>query len=440
MKIMKILIRRGHIIDPANKKSGIFDILIENGKIKKVEKNIKEKGDITIDAKDKIVTPGLVDMHAHLREPGREDAETIRTGLSAAVKGGFTSVAAMPNTNPCCDNRSVAKFVIEEAKKLSLANAFPVGALTKGRRGMELSEMWDLAEAGCVAFSDDGEPVGDSSLMRHALEYASMCEAPVISHCEDKSLSEGGVMHEGFVSTQLGLKGIPSRSESTITSRDIELAEITGAKLHIAHVSAKETISIIKKAKEKGISITAEVTPHHLALTDVCVKTFDTNMKVNPPLRTEEDREALKKALKDNTIDAIATDHAPHLESEKDVEFDYAPFGMIGLESALSVCIMELIDGKILTWPELVTKLSVNPSKILGIERGTLSEGAPADVTIIDPGKEWVYKKENIKSESPNSPFIGRTLKGLATDVIVGGKVVARNTVIVSPAKQLELF
>lgn len=424
---MSVLIKNGHIIDPANKRDGIFDILIENGRISKVGKDIKEKTKLTIDAKNKIVTPGLVDMHAHLREPGREDQETIKTALLAAVKGGFTSLVSMPNTTPCCDNQSVAKYIIEKAKNTGLANVFPIGAITKARRGGELSEMWDLKDAGCVGFSDDGNSVNDAALMRRALEYASMFDSPVISHCEDVSLSQGGVMHEGFMSTVLGLKGIPSRSESIIVERDVELAEIAGAKIHIAHVSAKESVDIIRHAKEKGVKVTAEVTPHHLALTDICAKTFDTNIKVNPPIRGAKDREALKKALKDGTIDAIATDHAPHLASEKDVEFDHAPFGMIGLETALSVAIMELIEEKILSWPELITKLSLNPSRILGLGRGTLSEGAPADVTIIDPAKEWVYKKEDIKSKSSNSPFIGRTLKGLATDVIVAGKPVMQD-------------
>jgi dihydroorotase len=421
---MSILIKKGHVVDPANKRDGVFDILVEDGKISRVEKDIKQKAETVIDAKGKIVTPGLIDMHAHLREPGREDAETIKTALRAAVKGGFTSVASMPNTTPCCDNQSVARFIIEEARAANLANVFPVGAITKGREGKELSEMWDVKEAGALAFSDDGNSVKDASIMRRALEYASMFEAPIISHCEDRELSDDGVMHEGFTSTVLGLAGIPSRAESTVVERDIELAEIAATKIHIAHVSAKESIDAIKKGKERGVRVTAEVTPHHLALTDSCLKTFDTNMKVNPPLRTEEDRKALKKALKDNTIDVIATDHAPHLENEKDVEFDRAPFGAIGLETTLSICIMELIEGKVLNWPELVRKLSLNPAKILGIERGTLSEGAPADITIIDPAKEWVYKKEEIESKSSNSPFIGWTLKGLATDVIVGGRKV----------------
>ena len=287
--------------------------------------------------------------------------------------------------------------------------------------------MADLKEAGCVGFSDDGDSIKNASLMRRALEYASMLDAPIIAHCEDKTLSQDGVMHEGFVSTVLGLEGVPSRAESTIIERDIELAGMPGAAIHIQHVSAKESAENIRKAKEKNIKVTAEVTPHHLALTDACAKTFDTNTKVNPPLRTSADREALKKALKEGVIDVIATDHAPHLESEKDVEFDYAPFGMIGLETALSICIMELIETKILSWAELIEKLSLNPSRILKLNRGTLTEGCIADITIIDPKKEWVYKKEEIESKSSNSPFIGWMLKGLATDVIVEGRVAMRD-------------
>ena len=429
---MSMLIKKGRVIDPANNRDGEFDILIENGKISKVGKDLKDRSKNTIDAKGKIVAPGLVDMHAHLREPGREDTETIKTGARAGVKGGFTSILAMPNTEPCCDNQSVARYIIEESRKADLANVLPIGAITKSRKGLELSEMWELKDSGVVAFSDDGASVEDASIMRYALEYAAMCGVPIITHSENKALSGDGVMNEGFISTLLGMEGIPSESESTIAGRDIELAGIAGAKLHIAHVSAKETVDTIRKARSKGMRVTAEVTPHHIALTDSCLKTFDTNTKVNPPLRSSGDREALKKALKDNTIDVIATDHAPHLESEKDIEFDRAPFGMIGLETALAICIMELIENKILTWPELITKLSLNPSKILGIDRGTLSEGAPADITIIDPGKEWVYKKEEIESRSTNSPFVGWTLKGRATDVIVSGRVVMRDGVISS--------
>jgi dihydroorotase len=427
---MSTLIQKGHVIDPANKIDGTFDILIENGKIARIAKDIKTKPRHTINAKNRIVVPGLIDMHTHLREPGREDKETIQTGLRAAIKGGFTSVCSMPNTTPPCDNQSIARFIIERAKAVNLAHVFPIGTITKNREGKELSEMGDLREAGCVAFSDDGNSMSDASLMRRALEYASMLNIPVISHCEDKAMSQDGVMHEGFVSTTLGLRATPSSSESTVVERDIAIAEMTGSRLHIAHVSAKESVDAIAVAKKKGVKVTAEVTPHHLALTDMCVKTFDTNTKVNPPLRTKEDQAALKRALKENVIDVIATDHAPHLESEKDVEFDHAPFGIVGLETALSLSIMELVDTKLLGWGDVVEKLSLNPSKILGLNKGMLSEGSVADITIIDPHAEWVYRKEDTESKSFNSPFIGWTLRGFATDVIVGGRIVMRDRVI----------
>ena len=427
---MSLLIKNGRVIDPLNKRDGIFDVLVEDGKISKIGKGIKTKTKKTIDAKGKIVAPGLIDMHVHLREPGREDKETIRTGLRAAVKGGFTSVATMPNTTPPCDNQAIVKFLKDEAEKVNLANLFPIGTITKGRRGKELSEIAELKESGCCALSDDGESIGDTGLMRRALEYASSFGIPIISHCEDKKLSEGGTINEGFISTVLGLEGIPNTSESIMIQRDLALTEVAKAKIHIAHVSTEEGVELIREAKSKGIDVTAEVTPHHLALTDVCCKTYDTNTKVNPPLRGSKDVEALKKGLKDGTIDVIASDHAPHLESEKDVEFDKAPFGMIGIETALGIAVSELISTKILTWSELIKKLSLNPAQVLGLERGTLSEGARADITIIDPEKEWVYKKEEIESKSANSPFIGWKLKALATDVIIDGRIVMKDTQI----------
>jgi len=318
----------------------------------------------------------------------------------------------------------------DEAEKGKLANLFPIGTITKGREGKELSEIAELKESGCSALSDDGGSIDDTGLMRRALEYASSFGIPIISHCEDKKLSEGGSINEGFISTTLGLKGIPNKSESIMIERDLALTELAKAKIHIAHVSTEEGVRLIKEAKSKGIDVTAEVTPHHLALTDACCKTYDTNTKVNPPLRGSKDIEALKKGLKDGTIDVIASDHAPHLENEKDIEFDKAPFGMIGLETALGIAVSELISTKILTWSELIEKLSLNPAQVLGVERGTLSEGARADITIIDPEREWVYKKEEIESKSANSPFIGWKLKGLATDVIIDGRIVMKDTQI----------
>jgi len=428
---MKILIKNGRIVDPSQNMDTKKDILLDKGKVVKIDKDIEEKDAKIINAENMIVAPGLVDMHAHLREPGREDKETIETGLRAAVAGGFTTVCAMPNTEPPCDSQAQVKFLIEKAQMARTANLLPVGTITKKREGKEISEMKELKDAGCLAVSDDGTPVEDSILMRKAQEYASMIGLLVISHSEDRSLAGEGVMHEGYWSTVLGLAPIPAAAESTAVERDIQLAGLAGARLHIAHVSAKESVEIIRQAKKKGIKVTAEVTPHHLALKDEDLAAYDTNMKVNPPLRSKEDAEALKKGLKDGTIDAIATDHAPHLENEKEKEFDYAPFGMIGLETALSLCVMELVDKGYLDWPGLIQKLSTNPCRILKHERGTLKEGSEADIVIIDPDKEWVYDKKEIRSRSSNSPFINRKMKAKAEHVIVGGRIVVREGKVV---------
>ncbi|MGB3241951.1 MAG: dihydroorotase [Candidatus Omnitrophota bacterium] len=424
---MRILIKNGRIIDPSQDMDKKGDILVEKGKIAKVGGTITAAGATVIDAKGKIVAPGLVDMHAHLREPGGEDRETVETGLGAAVKGGFTTVCAMPNTDPPCDSQAQVKFLIERARQAKKANLLPVGTITKRREGEQMTEMAELKEAGCLSVSDDGSSVDDAVLMRRSLEYASMVGLLVISHCEDKSLSEGGVMHEGYWSTALGLAPIPAEAESVMMERDVRLAELAGARLHIAHVSTAASVEVIRQAKKRGAKITAEVTPHHLALKDEDLRTYDTNMKVNPPLRSEEDVKALKKGLKDGTIEVIATDHAPHLENEKEKEFDYAPFGMIGLETGLSVSVMSLLDEGHLAWPELIRKMSTNPCEILGCEGGTLREGAAADITIIDPDKEWVYEKDKIISRSTNSPFIGRNMKAAVTDVLVGGQVVVKD-------------
>jgi len=418
---MNILIKDGYIYDPGNRREGHFDILIEDNRIKKVAKKMKAQADKTIDAKNKVVLPGLIDMHAHLREPGREDAETIATGLNAASSGGFTGVCAMPNTKPCCHNQQVVDFILDRAKVSKSANLYPIGAITKDREGKELAEMGELKHAGCVAISDDGNSVNDSSIMRRALDYAHMLDMPVISHCEDKDLSADGVMHEGYISTELGLKGIPAVSESAIVARDLQLAEFTGARIHIAHVSCKESLEFIRQAKARGIRVTCETCPHYLVLTDEKVKSFDTNFKINPPLRTKDDVDALRAALKDGTIDVISTDHAPHIESEKDVEFNYAPFGIIGFETAVAVLSTEIVSKNIITWNDIAEMMSNHPAHILGLDKGTLSEGADADITIIDPGEEWVYKREDVKSKSKNSPFIGWKFSGRVKHTIVNG-------------------
>jgi dihydroorotase len=425
---MKILIKNGRVIDPLNKIDDGLDVLIENDRIREVSKNIKANGAELVDSKGKIVAPGLVDMHSHLREPGREDEETLFTASRAAVKGGFTSICAMPNTTPPCDNQGVVGFISSEGKRIGLCNIYVIGTITKDRKGQEISEIGELKNAGVVALSDDGSPVEDSEIMRRALEYAAMFNLPIISHCEDKALSKDGVMNEGFISTALGLRGIPGISESTRVARELELCGMTKGKLHIAHVSTKRSIELIRDAKKRGLDVTCETCPHYFTLTDEAVKVsgFDTNTKMNPPLRTEEDLKAVIEGLMDGTIDCIATDHAPHTEDEKDTDFDSAPFGIIGLETALSLTIMELVDKKVLDWSALIGKISLNPSKILGLNKGSLSVGSDADVVVIDPAKEWKVARANLESKSKNTPFLGKVLKGMAVVTITDGKIVYR--------------
>ncbi|MFH0732819.1 MAG: dihydroorotase [Candidatus Omnitrophota bacterium] len=420
----KLLIKNAKVIDPANKINRLSDILIEDGKILKVDKDIKDKEAQLIDADGKIAGPGFFDMHTHLRQPGREDAEDFLSASRAAAKGGFTSVAAMPNTEPACDNRGAIEYIISESKRNASVNIFPIGAITKARLGEDLAEIADMKEAGAVAISDDGFSVKDAQLMRKALEYSKMFGMLVISHCEDLRLSQAGVMNESFTSTLLGLRGIPNISEYSIVARDIALADFAKAKIHIAHVSTRESVQIIRQAKEKGINVTAETCPHYFTLTDEEVKDFNTNTKVNPPLRAEQDRSAIIQGLKDGTIDVIATDHAPHTEADKDVEFDIAAFGMIGLETALGLAAAELIDKKFLKWEDVIKKMSFAPAEILGLKnKGRLSPGADADIVIIDPEKEWKFTKDSILSKSKNSPFIGREFKGCVVMTICNGKI-----------------
>jgi dihydroorotase len=423
---MKILIKNGRVVDPANNLDGVRDILIEGSKISAVSKKIGEKIK-TIDARGRLVLPGLIDMHVHLREPGREDAETIETGTAAAVHGGFTGVACMPNTTPPIDNAGVVEFILSQAEERGYIRVYPVGAITRGLAGEELSDIGELFSAGIAAISDDGEPVKDGDLMRRALEYAKMFNLTVISHCEDKSLSSEGVMNEGFISTVLGLPGIPQVAEEAVVARDIMLAQLTQSKLHIAHVSTAGSVELIRRAKEKGISVSAETAPHYFTLTDEEVRSFSTNTRVNPPLRTSPDVEAIKQGLKDGTIDVIATDHAPHSIVEKEMEFSLAPPGIIGLETSFSLVMSELVEGGVLTLGEAIAKMTVNPSSILGLGKGTLSPGADADITIVEPDAEYTVDAEKFYSKSKNSPFIGRKLKGIVETVIVGGKPVLEN-------------
>lgn len=422
---MKILIRAGRLLDPANKLDIVADILIDGARIAQAGPRIKADGATIIDANGKVVMPGLIDMHTHLREPGREDEETFVTGSRAAAKGGFTTVCAMPNTEPVCDTRSAVEYIISEARKKSVVNILPIGAITVGERGEDMAEISDMKKAGIIAISDDGVSVKSSQLMRKALEYARMLDMLVIAHCEDLELTAGGVMNEGYNSTLLGLKGIPNASEAAMVARDIMLAELAGARLHIAHVSTAESIDLIRQAKARGVRITAETCPHYFTLSDDALKSFDTNFKVNPPLRSKDDVSAIKQALKDGTIDVIATDHAPHTEAEKDVEFDYAPCGMIGLQTALALAITELANNRILDLGGIADKMSSAPAKILKLaNKGTLRAGADADIIIIDPAAAWALKKQDILSKSKNSPFIDRPLTGRVITTIVNGRVV----------------
>ncbi len=421
---MNILIKNGHIIDPANKVDEKLDILISDGKIAKIGKSGSiSSGDAQIvDAAGKLVVPGLIDMRVHLREPGFEYKETIATGTAAAKAGGFTSVCCMPNTDPVNDNRSVTEFILSQAAQESFARVFPIGAITKGSKGEELSEMGELRGAGCVAVSDDGRPVMNAAIMRRAMEYARVFDLLVISHCEDNSLSAKGVMNEGFVSTELGLGGIPRSAEDVMTARDISLAELTGGRVHIAHVSTVGSVDLLRAAKARGVKVTAETCPHYFTLTDEAVRGYNTMAKMNPPLRTAGDVAAIKAGLKDGTIDVIATDHAPHGMDEKSGEFDYAPFGIVGLETALGLS-LQLVKEKVLTLQEVICKLSLNPASVLKIGKGTLHAGADADITIIDPDLQWTVDSSLFKSRSKNTPFNGLKLTGRAVQTIVGGRV-----------------
>ena len=421
---MRLLIKGGRVIDPANNLDEVTDILVENKLISKVAKNIKPDGSRVIDAAGRIVIPGLVDMHVHLREPGREDKETIPTGTYAAAAGGVTSVLAMPNTDPAPDTKENTDFIQGLIKDSACVNVFICGAITKGRKGEALADIAGLKKGGAIAISDDGSSVESAELMRQALKDAGKNNLRVICHSEDKMLSAGGVVNSGFTSTRLGLKGISGESEYKRVERDILLAQETDAPVHIAHVSCKESVEVIASAKKRGVKVTCETAPHYFALDESCVLGYDPNFKMNPPLRGKDDAAAIRAGLSDGTIDCIASDHAPHTENEKEIEFDRAEFGVVGLETELAVSITELLHPGILSWPEIVRKLSLNPAKILGIKKGTLSVGADADIAIIDPAKEWTVRKEGLYSKSKNSAFLGRKLKGHVEYTVCSGEVV----------------
>ena len=420
---MNILIKNGRVIDPSQNIDGYKDVLIKGRKIQGIYTKGKapDAGKI-IDASNCIVIPGLVDMHTHLREPGFEYKETIKTGTMAAVKGGFTTVCCMPNTNPVNDTIAVTEFILERSLKEGSCSVYPIGAITISQKSKALTELEAMIKAGCIAFSDDGMPVTNSVMMRRALEYSKIFKVPIISHCEDLNLSEGGVMNEGFVSTIVGLQGIPKAAEETMVARDLSLCELTGGRLHIAHVSTEGSVKLIRNAKSRGINVTAETCPHYFSLTDEAVISYDTNLKVNPPIRTAHDVEAIKEGLKDGAIDVIATDHAPHHIDDKNKEFDAAAFGISGLETAFALS-LHLVEQGTMDLNQLIMKMSITPSKIMGINKGTLSIDADADITIINPENKFIVDPSKFASKGKNSPFNKWQLKGTVEKTVSMGKV-----------------
>lgn len=424
---MKLLIKNGRVIDPISKIDETLDILIENGRIAALSPRLEDKEAELIDASRLVVAPGFIDMHVHLREPGQEHKEDLSSGSQAAARGGFTSLCCMPNTKPPNDNSGITQYIITEAKKRAIVNIFPIAAITRGLAGEELTDMADLSQAGAIAFSDDGQPVTNSLVMRRALEYSLLLNKLIIDHCEDKNLSAGGVMHEGEISCRLGLAGIPAAAEEIMIARDIILAEMTRARIHIAHVSTRGGIELIRQAKKKKLAVSAEVTPHHLILTDEYLINYDPNFKVNPPLRSADHRQALIEGLKDGTIDVIATDHAPHTPEEKDVEFDLAPFGLIGLETAVSLMLDRFVHKNIISLERLIQLMASNPAQLLGLKnKGRISVGADADLTLLNLRKEIIVDVHHFASKSRNCPFHGWKLKGVVAMTIVGGQIVYR--------------
>ena len=421
---MKVLLKKGRIIDPAIGIDAISDILIVDGLIEKIAPDLSVSSKDTVhDFRGKIVAPGFIDMHVHLREPGFEHKETIHSGVSAAAAGGFTAVCCMPNTNPAIDDASIVKWIIEQAKNVNggMVDVYPIGAVTRNREGKELAPMMELADAGVVGYSDDGAPVESSEIMRRALEYASMINKPIIQHAEDVSLAKGGVMNEGYVSSSLGMPAIPSISESIMIARDIQLTGYTNSQYHAAHISTVQSVELIRAAKARKLSVTAEVTPHHFTLTDEMVRSFDTNTKMSPPLRTQDDVEAVKEGLRDNTIEVIASDHAPHSFDEKQVEYLFAPFGIVGLETSVGLAFTELLITGVITIFQLIEKYSSNPRRILHLDPVIIIEGARANLTILDPEMEWIVDAQKFKSKSKNTPFDGRKMKGKSHGIVNGG-------------------
>jgi dihydroorotase len=425
----KLLLKGGRVIDPARRLDAVQDVLLEGGSVAEVGAKVSPRGAQVIDASGLVVCPGFIDLHTHLREPGQEDKETIASGTRAAAAGGFTAVCAMPNTNPVNDDANVTRAILEKARQEAVVRVYPIGAITKGQKGEELAEYWDLREAGCVAVSDDGRPVASARIMRRALEYAKAFGLLVIDHADEPTLSEKASMNEGPVATLLGLRGMPAAGEVIMVERNVLLAELTGGRVHIAHLSAAGSVDAVRRGKARGVRVTAEATPHHLLLTDQLVKDsgYDTFTKMNPPLRSEADREAVVGGLRDGTIDCIATDHAPHTIDDKKVEYDAAAFGIVGLETAVSLCLDRLLQPGILDLTQLVRLLSTNPARLLGLPGGTLAPGSPADVTVLDVSRKRQVDPGRFLSKGRNTPFGGWILKGWPALTIVAGKVVFKD-------------
>ena len=421
---MGLLLRNGRVVDPSQGLDESLDVLIEDGKIARLERRLTAQGVASIDLRGKVLAPGFIDMHAHLREPGEEWKETVASGTAAAAAGGFCSVACMPNTNPVNDERAVTEFILGQARKSGRVRVYPIAAVSKGLSGEELAEMGDLVDGGAIAVSDDGKPVASGRLLRLALEYARIFGIPVIDHCEDPDLSDGGVVNEGYISTLLGLKGWNRTAEDTIVARDLAMAAETAGRIHIAHVSTEGSLELIRRARAGGVRVSCEVTPHHLTLTEEACLTYDTTTKMNPPLRTGADREALLEGLKDGTVDVIATDHAPHHSDEKNVEFSRAPFGVIGLETAVSLALDRLVRPGMISIGRMVELMSVNPARILGVPGGTLKPAAPADITVLDLEREFSVEPARFHSLSRNTPFGGWRLRGGPVATIVAGEIV----------------
>lgn len=421
---MQLLLKKGRLVDPAARRDEEIDLLIRDGVIEKMGANLAVHDAQSYDLKGKVIAPGFIDMHVHLREPGFEYKETILTGAAAAAAGGFTAVCCMPNTEPAIDDESVVRYIQSKAKSAlnGLVDVYPVAAVTKGRRGEQLAPLAELSDAGAVAFSDDGAPVYDAEIMRRAMEYAAMFGKPVIQHAQEMSMTKGGVMNEGSVSTALGLPGMPSLAEDIMVSRDIQICRYTRGQYHVAHLSTAGAVDLVRRGKGEGVNVTCEVTPHHFTLTDEAVRGYNTNTKMNPPLRTSSDVEAVRKGLRDGTIDVIATDHAPHSFDEKEVEFQFAPFGIVGLETAIGIIVTELVQSGVLTLAQMIEKLSVNPRRILHLPPIVITEGKAANLTIFDPAAEWIVDPPSLKSRSKNTPFGGRKLIGKPIGVLNNGQ------------------